>query len=173
MLAWIGYIAVIIIGLGAVIGAMRATWIYALRPMANFITLVGEMKPLLEELTNVFKDNPNGFKVLDEIQAEFRTDSGSSLRDKVNEIAEAAKEAKLAADELKIGAAAQKQLAEGDRQQREQLMLKIDRMNERAKEVAVDLAASHKRASETINGEAGAAADAAAQLPEKEKEKSP
>lgn len=165
--------------------ALGVLWTKAIRPLSlflyKFIQAQQEMLPLLQNLTEVFKDNPNAFNVLDEIVAQFRTDSGSSLRDAVNRIEEASKaaklvadEARIAAEELKIGVAATKQLTEMDRAERREQMLKLDRVSEIVRTsaatgirmetaqsgVASDLAAAHKRA-DANQGEPGAAADAA------------
>ena len=168
-MAWVGYIAVIIIGIGAVIGALGIIWKKVIQPTANFITLVGEMKPLLEELTEVFKNNPNGFKVLDDIQAQFRTNDGSSLRDQIDGLTEAAKlnasaaeKAAGIADSLKVGVEAQRLLSVRDREVMQELTLKLDRVIQAAKVVANNLADSTARADAT-SGDAGAAADAAVQ----------
>lgn len=183
MPAWTQYI----LGTAGLLIALGVLWTKAIRPLGLFlyksIKAQQEMLPLLQNLTEVFKDNPSAFKVLDEIVAQFRTDSGSSLRDAVNRIEEASKaakivaeEAKIAADELKIGVAATKQLTEMDRAERRDQMLKLDRVSEMVRAgaatglrleqgagiVADELAAAHQRADEA-HGEAGAAADAAVQ----------
>lgn len=176
-----------ILGTAALLIALGVLWTKAIRPLGlfiyKFVKAQQEMLPLLQQLTEVFKDSPNAFKVLDEIVAQFRTDSGSSLRDAVNRIEElsqdakiVAQEAKVAAEELKIGVAATKQLTEMDRAERRDQMLKLDRVSEmvragaatsiRVEEaqsgVASDLAEAHRRA-DASQGEAGAAADAAVQ----------
>jgi len=168
-MAWVGYIAVVIIGIGAVVGALSVIWKKAIQPTANFITLVGELKPLLEELTEVFKDNPNGFKILDEIQSQFRTNDGSSLRDQIDGLtaaarlnAAAAEKAAAIADSLRVEAAAQVKLGIRDREVMQELTLKLDRVIEAAKIVAHDLKDSHARA-DAVTGDPGAAADAAVQ----------
>lgn len=132
--------AQIIIGAAAVLAAIGVIWTKLLRPLGifiyKFVLVQREILPLLQRFAEVFKDNPNAFKVLDEIVAQFRTDSGSSLRDVVNRIEEAGKAAKevaekarLAADELKLGVATAKELAEMDREKHEKLMLKLDRIS--------------------------------------------
>lgn len=181
MPAWTQYI----LGTAGLLIAVGVLWTKAIRPLGlfvyKFIKAQQEMLPLLQQLTEAFRDSPNAFKVLDEIVAQFRTDSGSSLRDVVNRIEDAtkvasvvAKEAKLAAEELKIGVAATKQLTEMDRAERREQMLKLDRVSEivraaaatgiRMEEanagVASDLAEAHRRADES-QCDAGAAADAA------------
>jgi hypothetical protein len=184
-MAWVGYIAVGIVLAASVVTAIGVIWKKLIQPTANFITLVGEMKPLLEDLTEVFKDNPQGFRILDAIQAEFRTNDGSSLRDQIDGLtkaaelsARAAEKAATVAESLKVGVEAQRLLSVRDREVMQELTLKLDRVNVRVGEgaatglrneaaaqvVAKDLADSHNRA-DAVSGEAGAAADAAVTRP--------
>jgi hypothetical protein len=171
--AWTQYI----LGAAALLIALGVLWTKALRPFGlfiyKFVRVQREMLPLLQQLTDVFKDSPNAFNVLDEIVAQFRTDSGSSLRDAVNRIEEAGKQAEVtarkahdAAEELKVGVAAMKILDEQDRAERRELTLKLDRVSERVQASAATSRrieeAAHKRA-DTAGGESGAAADAAVQ----------
>jgi methyl-accepting chemotaxis protein len=151
---------------GAVLTALGIIWKKGILPLALFISHVNEMVPLLKALNETFKDNPTGFKVLNEIAAQFRTDSGSSLRDVVNrlEVAakdnkEAAERAAVAADNLRIGVEAQRLLDVKDREVMQELTLKLDRVKtrvmegsatssrieENASHVAEDLAESRKR----------------------------
>jgi hypothetical protein len=157
-MAWVGYIAIIIISAAAVISALGVIWLKVIKPLAAFIVLVGEMKPLLEDLTIVFKGKPDVFKVLNEIAGQFRTDSGSSLRDAVNGLTAAAAEQKAATETLRVVAKSAEQLSAEDRLQRERLILRIDRLSKNvdagaatglrneaaAKVVAEDLAATHR-----------------------------
>lgn len=169
----------IVLWVAAGLTACGVIWTKAIRPLVRFIAKAEEMIPLLKELNKVFRDTPNAFKVLDEIVAQFRTDSGSSLRDVVNRLDEAAKQNKAAGELLKIGVEAARQLAEQDRAQLQRLIILLDRVtvkvdagaatglrNERAAGiVAEDLAAAHARADAATSTDAGAAADAAASSP--------
>ncbi len=132
--------AQIIIGTAAVLAAAGVIWTKLLRPLGlfiyTFVLVQREILPLLQRFAEVFKDNPNAFKVLDEIVAQFRTNSGSSLRDVVNRIEEAGKQAKIVADNakdaaegLKLGVATAKELEALAREERKQLMLKLDRIS--------------------------------------------
>jgi len=136
MPTWATYIVIA----AAVVTASSVLWIKLIRPLANLITMVGKLLPLLTVLTDTFKDNPDAFKVLEEIAAEFRTNDGSSLKDQVNRIEQigvqataVAEAAQVAADELKIGVEARRLMAEQDRKQMQDLMLKLDRVNETVK----------------------------------------
>jgi len=153
MPSWVLYI----IGTAAVVTAIGVLWTKAIKPTAKLITTTDQMLPLLITLTETFKSNPNGFKVLNEIAAQFKTDSGSSLRDVVNRLEEAAKENRAAADLLKVGVEAQKQLGEQDREQLRQLLISLDRVgvkvdagaatglrNEAAAKVVASDLASHR-----------------------------
>jgi peptide subunit release factor RF-3 len=107
----------VLIGIAAGLTAVGVLWTKLLRPAARCVALAEELLPLLQELTNVFHDNPSAFGVLEEIAEQFRTDSGSSLRDAVNRIEAAATENKVAAEVLKVHAAAAKELSSEDRRE--------------------------------------------------------
>lgn len=163
MPVWTQYI----LGTAGLLIALGVIWTKAIRPAAKLVTAAEEMLPMMKELTASFRGTPHAFDVLDEIVAQFRTDSGSSLRDVVNRL-------EAGAQDFRVGAESAKQLAEQDRQQLQRLIILLDRLTVRVDAgvatgtrmevaqgvVASDLAAAHKRADET-QGEAGAAADAA------------
>jgi hypothetical protein len=173
MPVWAQYI----IGASALVLAIGVLWSKVVRPLARMVSLAEEMLPLLARLTEVFKDNPNAFRVLGEIVSQFGTNSGSSLRDVVNRLETAAQASAAAAEVLKVDVAASKQLAEMDRATVRRVEVFLDHLSRKVEEgaatgmriekaasgVAEDLAAAHKRADEAGEGEAGAAADAAAQ----------
>jgi hypothetical protein len=50
------------------------------------ISTAEQMLPLLKSLTGEFKDTPGVFAILKDIAGQFRTDSGSSLRDVINRL---------------------------------------------------------------------------------------
>lgn len=186
MPTWLQYF----LGAAALLTAFGVIWTKLLRPGAKMITLMSELLPLLTEFAETFKDTPHAFNVLDEIIAQFRTDSGSSLRDVVNRIEEAARVQQVAteraaavSESLKVGVEAAKLLAGLDRDKLQTLALLIDRVGVKvdagvatglrneahAAGVAEDLAAAHARADATTSNQAGAAADAAMQSAEIEK----
>jgi hypothetical protein len=179
MPAWVQIILTVAAGLTAI----GVIWKKLVRPLASMIALGEQMMPLMVKLTEVFKGDPNALSVLNDIAAQFRTDSGSSLRDVVNRIDKAAEANHAAAEVLKVGVEAAKQLAERDRAQMQRLEIYLDRLGvkvdagsatgmrieKHASGVAEDLAAAHKRADEVSSGDAGSAADAAAQQTIKEK----
>lgn len=192
MPTWIAYI----IGAAAVVTALGVLWKKAIRPAANFIAefviAEREMLPLVKELTAVFRDSPDAFKVLKAIAGQFKADSGSSLKDQINRLESAAGRQELAAqkaeanaEHLKVGVASQKELAEDDRQQLRKLLIElginaqamtslsaaVENIKKDARSVADDLAAAHKRADDVSDQPHGAAADAAAQQTAKEKAK--
>lgn len=75
--------------LGWIAGALVAAgivWTKLVRPLLRFASLAERMVPLLVDLTKQFEDAPGAFAVLDEVAAQFRTNSGSSLRDVVNRL---------------------------------------------------------------------------------------
>jgi hypothetical protein len=112
-----------LIGLGAVIVAVGLIWRSVLRPLVRAYVRGEQLAPLVERiapiapqlatiLEGMVKDlegTPQPFAVLNKIAAEFRTDSGSSLRDEINSLAAAVErlDDRLdgLADEVQAGAA--------------------------------------------------------------------
>ena len=184
----------VILGASAIVTAIGILWSRVFRPGMRAASAAEEMLPLLRELTKVFRDSPDSFTVLHEIAGQFRTDSGSSLRDVVNRLEAAAIENQRAAAELKVGVESSRILAERDRGQVDHLLILLDRLTIRVDDVSAsgarieldravvaeglaareamvdaasagvadDLAAAHLRA-DAAAGDAGSAADAAAQ----------
>lgn len=163
MPVWTQYI----LGIAGLLIAIGVIWTKAIRPAAKLVTSAEEMLPMMRELTAAFRGTPHAFDVLDEIVAQFRTDSGSSLRDVVNRLEQGTLS-------LRQGAETVKQLAEQDREHLQRLIILLDRLTIRvdassatglrieqaAGVVADDLAEAHRRA-DANQGEPGAAADAA------------
>lgn len=90
----------IILTAAALTGAIGVLWSKVFRPLFKFINIVEETLPVLRNLTLTFQDDPTVFKVLDSIADEFRTNSGSSLRDVVNRLETAADASALAIEKL-------------------------------------------------------------------------
>lgn len=159
----------ILIGAAAVVTAVGVLWTKVLRPAGRAIGQAERMVPLLQDLTTQLADVPDSFAILKQIIAQFRTDSGSSLRDVVNRIEKAAIENQTAAQVLSVNLDATKRLAEQDRAQIARLLIVLDRVNakvdvqaEEAGVIADNLEASHKRAEEhPIESPPGEASDAA------------
>lgn len=93
-----------ILGASALIGALAVIWAKFLQPLGKLITYMHQMLPLLSQLTENFKDDPKHLAVLNEIATQFKSDSGSTLRDVVNRLETSALEAQQAAKELRIKA---------------------------------------------------------------------
>ncbi len=155
--------------------------------MAEIITLQQLVLPLLRDLARSFGGVATPFDVLKDIISEFRTNGGSTLRDVVDRIEDAAKENVSAADILRVEVEASRQLAVQDREQLMTLLRDIDRLTiktdaseinrlheaERVKgnltiaqegvdAVATDLNQARRRADATaMDGNPGEAADAA------------
>lgn len=186
---WVAYI----IGFAALLTAAGIIWTKFLRPTLRFYGTASEMVPLLRHLTTVFGDDPSALTVLEEIARQFKTDSGSSLKDQVNRLEaaigrqeEAAKRVESDAEQLKVGVATQKALAEDDRRQLQALLVElgvnaramavlgesVNDIQKHARNVADDLREAHRRADEIIGQPHGAAADAASQQTAKEKRES-
>lgn len=112
-----------IIGAGAVVGALAAIWTKGIKPLDKLIRDLHDQLELLAEMTAHHKLNPAMVEILAEIAAQFKSDSGSTLRDVVNRLETAATESKDAAKDLRVkaevlevGVAAVKALAVTDRQ---------------------------------------------------------
>lgn len=111
-----------IIWAGAGIVACAAIWTKFLKPIFKLIAYMHELLPLISELLKRYRENPNYIDVLTEIADQFKTDSGSTLRDVVNRLEVAANKAESSAKELRIKAsvleekvAVGKELATSDR----------------------------------------------------------
>lgn len=111
-----------LVWIGGGIAAAAIIWTKALRPLFRLIAQMEEMVPLLVSLTEQLKDSPQAFEVLQAIIAQFRSDSGSSLRDVVDRLEkaavenkEAAKAIRVKAEILEVGVEAVKQLSISDR----------------------------------------------------------
>lgn len=140
-------------------------------------TVMGAVTTIWSKIGRPIGRGAKTLRVVNEIASQFRTDSGSSLRDVVNKIHLAAEDSKIAADSLKIGVEGARLLAEQDRAQLEKLLLRLDRLATKVDAgaiildkaevdralVAENLAASQKRADAVVDDEPGAAADAASQ----------
>jgi BMFP domain-containing protein YqiC len=138
---WAQYIlgaAAIITALGVVVGLPFVIWRKIVKPTATLIVTTDDMLPLLRELTRVFKDAPDAFLVLNEIQKQFRSDSGSSLRDVVNRLETAAQlqhviseRQQLAAETLKVGVEAARLLSQQDRLEIRELLIELTKVGVR------------------------------------------
>lgn len=172
-----------ILGAAGLILAIGVIWKQFLKPTLDFYVTAKEMVPLLKHLTKVFGDDPNALTVLEDIARQFKTDSGSSLKDQVNRLEVAAEKQEANAEHLKIGVETQKSLAQDDREQLRKLLIEfgvnaqkmsdlgsmLEHIQKNAAGVAHDLAESHRRADQVSDQPHGAAADAAAQQTAKEK----
>ena len=120
----------------AIIALLVGLWSKVLRPGAGLISSTEEMLPLLRELTTVFRGNPGVFSVLNQIAGQFRTDSGSTLRDVVNRLEAAAVENRVSSESLKVESTAARMLSERDRGQIERLITNIDRLTIRVDQIS-------------------------------------
>lgn len=190
----------VVLALAALTTACGVLWTKVLYPLVKGAATAEVMFPLLQDLTIKFRDIPDVFSILKEIVAQVRTDSGSSLLDTVNQLQASLAQVQAmmekmevrtlsAAQFLQVGLAADRSLAERDREQLSRMIRELDRIVDRMARidedraavavslakaqaavdgVAADLAAAHERADAVdlppIDG-AGAAADAASRSP--------
>lgn len=170
----------ILIGSAAALVAGGIIWKKLLRPILDLIKLLDIALPLLRSMAEHFEDMPHAFSQLSSILREFGTDSGTTLRDVVNDLKKSAEENKTSAAVLERNLEVERRLTERRDKKIAELIESVDRMSAKQREntksvdrieaggkiVASELAAAQRRAGEVQDGEAGAAADAAAK-PEK------
>lgn len=107
------------LGVAAIVGALSVLWTKVILPFAHGVAIAEKMYPILKRFT----DDENVLGILNQIAAQFRTDSGSSLRDVVNRLETAAVENKSVADQLILGVEVRKQLDETRDKRVEDLVL--------------------------------------------------
>lgn len=172
-------VAYAIVAAAAVVTALGVLWTKVLHPLLK-------LAELLQQFMEAFGGEKNPFPVINEIAQEFRTDSGSTLRDLANRL-------EVAIRDLQISLAASDRLTAEDRKllakmavilelldtkadvltlDREDVAEKLRVAQEAVDAVAADLSEAHRRADE-VEGPHGAAADAAAQQTAAEKGTSP
>lgn len=79
--------------LGLIAGTIIALYVIVTKgilPAARAIAGAEKSVPLVRDLTEQLKDIPDSFKILKEIISQFRSNSGSTLKDAVDRIEEAA-----------------------------------------------------------------------------------
>lgn len=147
--------AQIVVGAAGLAVAFGILWSKVVLPAAKLITDAQEMLPLLKDLP-----------ILRQIIAEFRTNSGSSLRDVIDRIEQMANKAIVVSEKLAVDAEVIRKLAELDREQ----LARVERLGIRSErdteKVASALEDSQQRADEAHSPHhPGAAADVAALPP--------
>ena len=143
-----------------------------------------EWLPLVEQTAAACKEQAHILRLTEEIHAQLHSDSGLSIKDAVNRLDVAAKQQFEAAEFLKAGVREDRHKAELDRDQLQRLLIELHRLTIKvesnvatlnrveiaAEGVAQDLSDAHKRADAVVGGDHGAAADAASQQTQKEKD---
>lgn len=128
--------------MAAVIVGAGTIWSKAIRPVLKAAATADEMLPLLNDLTREFKGTVHAFAVLDQIIAQFRNDSGSSLRDVIDGLTKASHENALFVQELIAAAGdnraaalvleanveAVKRLSASDRASQAMLMTEVEKL---------------------------------------------
>jgi hypothetical protein len=110
--AWLQWV----IGAATLVTATSVLWSKLFRPLARLIVMVEESAPVLKE-----------------IAAQFRTDSGSSLRDTIDRIELAADKAAAAALVLERKVETVRKLAIGDREhasERTEMLVELTKKSE-------------------------------------------
>lgn len=91
-----------VIAFSAVLTAFGVFWRLVLKPGFRLARLLSDLNPLLVNVVEAMHDTSQPFTVLDEIVHQFRTNSGSSLRDVIDRLEAASK---LSTDALALVAA--------------------------------------------------------------------
>jgi hypothetical protein len=182
--------AYFIITSAAVVTALGVLWSRVVRPMHRAIREADRTVPVMRKMTDTFADDPGIFEVIRAIAEEFKSDSGSTARDLMNRLEEAAEKNALsnemlnaAIDAMRINAEGARQLYSADRERIDRLIVLLARLEAKVDEsgatgdrteaavsgVAIDLSDAHDRAeahdSKDSDSGAGSAADAAWQRP--------
>jgi hypothetical protein len=154
-----------VIAVGAIVTALGIVFKKVILPGYRGVGAIEDALPVFREFTATFKGKTDVFKVIYEIAAQFRTDSGSSLRDAVDQLgqyAEANRESAQRAVEIAQHASdvaasaaeanrrsneamtirfeAGRQLDEQRALQQERLMLQTDRLMIRVDQMMLDRA---------------------------------
>lgn len=150
--------------------ALGVIYLKGLRPLASFIHETERTIPVLRRLTDKLSD-PTLIDVIVEMAKQFKTDSGSSLRDVVNRLEDASIEARAVTDILRVNIEGARLLQDVDRSRIDRLLVLLDRIQLQADAntgkimlagdtaaalaagVAADLKESHARA--TASSESG------------------
>jgi hypothetical protein len=128
-----------IIGASLLVPAAGVLWARLLRPLIRLHSDMEEAVPVMRDLVEQLGGTPDVFDVLAEIASQFRTDSGSSLRDVVNRLEEAAVESKRANEVLTTNVAVVKELSALDREQLSRLLRTLDRLEDKMGESAASM----------------------------------
>lgn len=104
------------------IGAIAVIWTKFVHPLSKLIVFMSQILPMLQDFLEKVKKDPDYQEVLFEIAKQFKTDSGSSLRDVINRLEQASIKMLSEAEDLRIKAgvikeevAVVKELAKTDR----------------------------------------------------------
>lgn len=104
------------------IGALAVIWTKFVQPLSKLIVFLSQILPMLQAFLEKDKKDPDYQEVLFEIAKQFKTDSGSSLRDVINRLEQASIKMLSEAEDLRIKAgvikeevAVVKELAKTDR----------------------------------------------------------
>lgn len=124
--AWVSWL----LGASAVVVAFGVLVQKVFKPAVKLASKAEQLAPLMDELLVKFRDVPEVFTILKEVVEQVRTDSGSSLKDMVIELTKSAEENRAAAEVLKVGVLAAKELSERDRQEMQRLILDVALMRE-------------------------------------------
>jgi len=186
-------VVAVIVGTAGIITALGVLWTKLIKPGAKAASTWEQAQPALDVLADMGPDVGKILSFLADIAAQFRTNSGSSLKDAINRLEVAGAESKAAIDEARALITAMQIIAGQDRQQMVKLFVVVDRLqaiveegaatslrieegaagvaadlvaaNVKVEGVASDLEASHQRADETT-GRPGEASDAASRSPQ-------
>lgn len=187
---WVG----VVIATAALVTAIGVLWKKVLAPLVAVSAEARKTVPVMRAMTDTFAGDPGIFLVIREIALQFKSDSGSTLRDVVNRLEAASIQNThanellgIAADAARLAQEGSRVLAASDRERVDRLIALLAGVDIRVKEntasvsrvaagvarseagaavVAEDLAAAHERAdAHTSTDNPGSASDAAWQRP--------
>lgn len=90
--------------LSLLIGAIAVIWTKFVKPLSKLIVFLTEILPMLQDFLVKDKRDPDYQEVLFEIAKQFKTDSGSSLRDVINRLEQASIKMLSEGEELRVKA---------------------------------------------------------------------
>jgi hypothetical protein len=121
---WVNSVIVV----GVICTTVTAVWRLVLSPISKLIALGADLRPILIELRDEMGATEEPFAVLDEIVAQFRTDSGSSLRDVINRVEAALTGATVQITSVQASADSAKMQADADRQRVAQVTIQVEEL---------------------------------------------
>jgi len=134
--------AIVIVTSATTVTALSVLIRQVIKPGAKAITLIEELIPPAKVIAKEFSDNPEALSVVYDMSQQFKSDSGSTLKDAMNRqelmLETAAKTLDAlgktvallteGAERLRVAEEVRRQMDERDREQMQKLFLTVDRL---------------------------------------------